>query len=439
MSMNHLLRLFPIAALSVALIWGVARAEEPAPPEGAKVESGEVAVPAPEAQPEQATASTEASPEAQAALDQVRDAYKALTSLELSGKLSADFDIDGQTMNKDAGFTASFAAPNKFRHETTDDILLGSTGEKIYAYNAADQSYLIADAPAERTVASDIPSPMGQILDQQNPSLLLALVPDAGGQLVEGVTKVEKIEDVKIDDASYSALRLTTADEADVTLLIDPATHLVRRMSVDLKKTVAARGEQNVNKALYTIDYTTVTPNEPVKDEAFAWAPPEGARDVAALAAAREEEGGGRAANDLEGEAAPDFTLSTPDGDEVKLSDLKGKVVVIDFWATWCGPCRVGLPHLDKLTEQMKDKGVKVFAVNLKEDEAKVEDFIEETKLSTPVLLDTEGETAAAYGVTGIPQTVVIGKDGKVAKVFVGFDPSESPKLLEDAVNAAMK
>jgi peroxiredoxin len=143
------------------------------------------------------------------------------------------------------------------------------------------------------------------------------------------------------------------------------------------------------------------------------------------------------AASELEGKAAPNFKLEGLDGKSISLADLKGKVIVLDFWATWCGPCRLSLPHLDKLYQAQKEKGLQVFALDQQEGKDEVEAFVKKTGLTVPVLLDSEGKVGNQYGVTGIPQTVVIGKDGKIAKIFVGFDPDSSPAELEKAVEAA--
>jgi thiol-disulfide isomerase/thioredoxin len=147
----------------------------------------------------------------------------------------------------------------------------------------------------------------------------------------------------------------------------------------------------------------------------------------------------GDAAQGLVGKAAPNFTLKQLGGKDVTLKDLKGQVVVLDFWATWCGPCVKGLPHVDAIYKDKKDKGMKAFAVNMQEDPAEVQKFIAEKKLSLPVLLETKGDVAAKYKVEAIPETVVIGKDGTVKKVFVGIGPDTEQQLhqaVEDALAA---
>ena len=150
-------------------------------------------------------------------------------------------------------------------------------------------------------------------------------------------------------------------------------------------------------------------------------------------------EGDEEPATALAGKPAPDFKLGTLDGKEMSPSKLKGKVIVLDFWATWCPPCRASLPHLDKFYQEHKAAGVEVFAINLQEDKEKVQEFVTKTKLGVPVVLDLEGKTAEPYMAQGIPETVVIGKDGKIVKVFVGFDEKTSPAALAKVVEEAMK
>lgn len=118
---------------------------------------------------------------------------------------------------------------------------------------------------------------------------------------------------------------------------------------------------------------------------------------------------------------APDFTLQTLDGGVIQLSSFKGKVVLLDFWAEWCGPCKKATPTIVLLYNKYKDRGLRVFGVNLddKSDINKVITYVNDNKIEYPVLID--GFPAASkYSVTGIPKFVLIDKNGKIALEVVG-------------------
>lgn len=145
----------------------------------------------------------------------------------------------------------------------------------------------------------------------------------------------------------------------------------------------------------------------------------------------------GKDTTSLKGKAAPDFSLKTVDGKAVKLSDYKGKVVLLDFWATWCPPCVKGLPHVDKLGQdkERSDKGLIVLAVNVQEEAAKVTKFMEAKKLTLNVPMDAEGKASEAYLIQGIPTSVIVDRDGKISEVFVGLP---APAAIDGAVDKAL-
>jgi peroxiredoxin len=196
---------------------------------------------------------------------------------------------------------------------------------------------------------------------------------------------------------------------------------------------LTSRGLPDVRRARITIDYTTVTPDAAVAEGAFAWTPPADAvlaRSTSVALAGAEPQA-------LVGQRAAEFTLKDLAGNEVTLAKLRGNVVVLDFWATWCPPCRESMPGLQKLHEELSDKHVKIFAVNLREEPDVVRKYLESSKLTLPVILDADGAVASKYSVSGIPQTVVIGKGGRVQNVFVGFGPQSEQKLREAVQKAA--
>ena len=135
----------------------------------------------------------------------------------------------------------------------------------------------------------------------------------------------------------------------------------------------------------------------------------------------------------LMGQPAPDFELDLVAGGKVKLSELKDKsVVILDFWATWCPPCRKSLPVVAEVAKSYKEKGVAFYAVNLREDVEKVKKFLEAQKLDLAAALDKDGAVAKSYLVSGIPQTVIVGKDGTVQVVHVGASPDLKERLTKD-------
>jgi len=133
---------------------------------------------------------------------------------------------------------------------------------------------------------------------------------------------------------------------------------------------------------------------------------------------------------------ADDKTIAT--NDSFKLSEVDADVVVLDFWATWCPPCREGLPRIQTVADWAKQEGksVAVFAVNVGETADKATDFWLEQGFTMSVVMDEQSQAATAYGVQGIPQTVVIAK-GKVVNVHVGLGPNLE-QTLKDEINAAI-
>jgi len=141
----------------------------------------------------------------------------------------------------------------------------------------------------------------------------------------------------------------------------------------------------------------------------------------------------------LEGKPAPDVSLKTLDGKDVKLSDQKGSVVLMDFWATWCPPCRKSLPHVQELSadKELAAKGLKVWAVNAHEQADKVTDFVKKNNYSFSIPMDASGATMKEYMIQGIPTTVIVGRDGNIKKVFIGYG-DDSAEQVKKAVEAAL-
>lgn len=172
------------------------------------------------------------------------------------------------------------------------------------------------------------------------------------------------------------------------------------------------------------IAYNKWTYDAPLPADTFKITPPEGAELVDDLFAPP--------VHRLVGQQAPAFETTSLDGVPVKLGDLIGKVVILDFWATWCGPCVAALPKINETAGKYKDKGVVFFAVNQGEEASIIKEFMAAQKLTAPVAMDQEGKIGTLYGVEGIPQTVVIDKQGKIQVVHVGAGPGIGEQLAKE-------
>lgn len=131
---------------------------------------------------------------------------------------------------------------------------------------------------------------------------------------------------------------------------------------------------------------------------------------------------------------APDFVIKSLEGKEVSLSDMRGKVVFLNFWATWCGPCRSEVKDIQKLYDSLKHKNFTVMAVDIREDASTVKRFMKKNSIDFPVYMDQTGEIATRYSVRGIPTTYLINPAGEVVGVAIGpreWSSENSIKLME--------
>lgn len=122
----------------------------------------------------------------------------------------------------------------------------------------------------------------------------------------------------------------------------------------------------------------------------------------------------------LIGQGAPEFDLQKIDGTPFRLKDMRGKILILDFWATWCGPCVRSIPTLIDVSKEYKDAGVELVLVNLEEPENRVRPFLERFKTIPTVVLDTDGSVSKQYAVSAIPHTVLIDRDGGIVDIYIG-------------------
>jgi len=124
---------------------------------------------------------------------------------------------------------------------------------------------------------------------------------------------------------------------------------------------------------------------------------------------------------------APDFTLKSNQGENIRLADLHGEVVMINFWATWCGPCVQEMPLLDELHQKYESAGFTLLGVNVEDadDTEKVNEMIEKLQVSFPILYDVEDIASKLYSVDAMPSTVFVGREGNFRYVHRGYKPGD--------------
>jgi thiol-disulfide isomerase/thioredoxin len=368
-------------------------------------------------------------------LDSVAAFYAKQKSVSVETMMSVT--ISGPMGKMDQVVNGSFVIerPNKFVHiasgETTGEQRVISNGVKLwssFSFSDALNVYTESEAPTDFRAASKTEGfeladgGMGQVS-----GLLLLMSENGASAFTDGAVKAEyagedespagKVDKVRVVRSIADPMSGQKTELPIVLWVLRGDSPWLVRFVPDAEVLSAAYARQTPGARLemdYTLSKWHGAESQP--SEKFVFTPSEGATKVSSL---REE---------LEKPAA---------------MALKGKpVVILDFWATWCGPCRKGLPVLNEVAQQFKDKGVVLYAVNLQEDEPKVASFMEKMKWDVKVLLDREGSMAEKFKVGPIPQTVYIGRDGVIHEVEVGLpsmDDAEMKKAFTAAIEEALK
>ena len=229
-------------------------------------------------------------------------------------------------------------------------------------------------------------------------------------------------------EAEYQTPPGTSQGSVRRTFWIDQAGGIVMR-----EVSIASMVPPNVGKRVevtQTISFQRLIVNGPAPSGTFDFTPPKGAEMV-------EEFGPTQAAvSRMVGKPAKDFTRNDLSGERFRLEDLRGKVVMLNFWATWCTPCRIDLPHIEAMHREFSEKGLVVLGVN-SESGALAARFFAEHGYSFPSLVDVEDGIARSFSVTSLPTTIVIGRDGNISSYLVGLHPEE--RLRRELAKAGLK
>ncbi|HEY9677765.1 MAG TPA: redoxin family protein [Drouetiella sp.] len=320
-----------------------------------------------------------------------------------------------------------------------------SDGTKAYFYSQVLNKYVVKDAPAGDLEKLFL-DPSSRYVN--GPYSLYSILPslagkDPYGSIMIGVKKVDYVGVEDVDGIQCHHMRFTQ-DRFSWDLWVDAGKNpWVVKVTPDLFSDLANTAPKSLSRVIpkstkmsLTFRYKEWIANPTIKKTYFNFVPPPESTETKSFTGDSDDKSeakSGEKANDLVGTAAPNFSLKLSDGGEMDLSKHKGKdVVVLDFWATWCGPCRMSLPILNKVTKAFSDKHVVFYPVNIAEDTDKVKEFLKDQDLDVVAAMDTEKKASEMYHANGIPETVIIDKKGVVRFLHVGYSSDLEKELTND-------
>ncbi len=354
---------------------------------------------------------------------------KVESVLEISGK--------GQKNRSVTKMTVRLERPNRLAMIVDEGVMgmtVVSNGKELTQFLPMLKRYVVKEAPADFAEMTDIGAPISITMLGMSG----VVIPTSGDEfyraLMDGVIKSEylgqeKVGDLKTGEVLCHHCRFIQ-EEFDWDIWIEVGNRpLVHKVQPDLTKQLAGAGGQFDGVTLsyiVTLSDWNVAPKFTAAD--FSFTPPADAQKVESIMEAPEEQ-----PHPLLGQPAPPFTTTDVDGKPIDLKQSLGKnVVLLDFWATWCGPCVQAMPQVEEVAKKFKEKGLVFYAVNVGEDPAVIKAFLAEAKLDPTVAMDPKNEISEQYKVEGIPQTLLIGKDGKVQVVHVGYSGQLSKMLTKE-------
>jgi len=365
--------------------------------------------------------------------------------------VNIDLSVDRQGIKQHIKFEQKLAAerPNKFSYVTegvggSGGGTVVSDGRDLSVYIKGFSRYATEKSPQDLAAIFANPIVMG-VLSMGNAAPVTAamLSGNPAKKLVEAAESVEYGGMEEVGGVQCHLLK-ATGGQMDWKLWIDAGKKpLVRRFLPDLAKVfeAAAKTQGGTSplaglKITNTVNYSDWEIDPKFGDKAFVFHVPDGAtkaNSLMDLIAGAVQPRDKPAPHALLGKPAPQIDLELLDGGKLDLDGYKGKrIVILDFWASWCGPCTQAMPKIEKVAEKYKERGVLLFAVNVQETPEEIRTFLDTAKLKVAVVLDPEATAARAYLANAIPQTVLVGKDGTVQVVRVGLSPNLEASLTED-------
>ncbi len=377
-----------------------------------------------------------------AALDIIAKPISSATVSRATVETTSRAKFGGQeATNEKAVYQIASSAPKNFTvyYKSPDQpFRIFCNGEQA-AVLVSPQAYFVTEVPESLQAAVlTLPVPLGPY-----PELILALTlcgVDPKLSLLTDMASTEIVDRDPYDNTAAVHLRGVQLDGVkwDLWIGTEPTRLQPLRMLLDLTEVVKSE-EGAALPADFTyeveVNFTQWRINGSMDAKLFTLIPPADAVQYKSLDDYFQATSNKDPAHELIGQTAPDFEAvlfahetapaikepaDTP-GHRVKLSDLKDKIVVLDFWATWCGPCVEAMPIVAGVTKNFADRGVEFYAINAGETIDDVVGFFAGKELKPNVLLDPDGKISDAFKANAIPQTVIVGKQGRVEIVHVGY------------------
>jgi len=380
-------------------------------------------------------------PDAATIQKQVQEASKQRKSIQYTRELTGVVTLDGKPVAEVQALGRRVPAQSVIGKQTVAlqnpgkariDLQLGagslmvSDGELTWNYRPSTKLYTkIAAVQTPEGVAANL-----AVLD------VLGFFADTK------TAKTAREESIAVDGATYDCWVITNSVKIPAGAALGGqlsdgvmTSWIDKKLLLEVKEEIAysVRVPPIVNAApaeyLFKIiqSMSGLKVDQPLVADLFAWTPPPDAKEQTVQAA------GNRV--DLTGKISPPFRAVSLDGKVYNLEELKGKPVLLDFWATWCGPCKASMPTLERLYEENRSKGLVVLGIDVGEKREVVEQFLKTSAIPYPVVMGDEAGIPSAFSVTAFPTFVMIGPDGKIASHQIGFS---QPALSGIAATAGL-
>ena len=366
-------------------------------------------------------------PDAATITRQVQDAAKQRKSIEYVREITGEVTLDGKAVTEVNAPGRRIPVQSSIGKQT---VAIQNPGKARIDLQLGGGSLLVSDGETTLTYrpSTKIYTKIAAAQTPEGMAANLAVLDVLGFFADTKTTKTSRQDSVTIDGTTYDCWVLTSSvkipaqaamggqlSDGVMTSWIDKKllVEVLEEINYSLKVPPAA-GAAPVEYRSRILQVTHgLKIDQPVDGTLFAYTPPADAREQAPQTA------GNRV--DLTGKEAPLFRGVSLDGKTYNLAELKGKPVLLDFWATWCGPCIRSMPTLEKIHADYRDQGLVVLGIDVGEKRETVEKFLQTKPIPYPVIMGDEAGIPAAYGITVYPTFVMIGPDGKVAATQFGL------------------